>query len=630
MCESHLLRILGSAHPRPGRFTGRSFLFAAIVGLLLPAAAAADRHEDPPGSRLDRELMAALQNAGFTGTVESTLESRLGRPLDSELAELGRLVFFDNINGLHSDNSCAGCHSPAFGFGDSQSMAIGVDNNGVVGPDRTGPRNQRKAPQVVNSAFFPKLMLNGRFVALSGDPFDNSEGFQFPPPEGTTHFPANDPEYPTLLVAQGHIPSTELVEMAGFTGTAGTIGPEFDPFDDGHGQAVPPPDGSGFRNEPIRDAVLARFNTTEDYLRRFGDVWNGGVPLSPGDITFSMIGRALAEFETSLTFANAPIDRYARGQRHAMSEREKRGALLFFGRARCVECHAVAGESSEMFSDFQNHVLGVPQIASTFGVGTGNVMFDGPNHDEDFGAEQISGDAADRYAFRTSPLRNVAVQPAFFHNGAFTSLEDAIRHHLDPVRSALAYDPVSAGVDADLTLRMGPIQPVLDRLDPIMTNPIQLRNREFADLVAFVRNALLDPRALPENLCELVPTTVPSGMPVGDFQGCEDCERFRQAGSDLRVEAALVPNGMSVWPNPTLDATSMQFDLGRGAPVRILVYDSAGRRVRQLVSGALEAGSHEVSWDARDDAGRAVPSGIYLFRLVAPEGVASRRVTLLR
>src|SRR5262245_40288374 len=157
-------------------------------------------------SSLDTELGALLARAGFTGRVESTLASRLGRPIDAELADLGRLLFFDNINGLHQDNSCAGCHSPAFGFGDTGSMAIGVDSNRIAGPNRVGARNQRRAPIVANSAFFPKLMLNARFMALSGDPFDNSEGFLFPAPEGTTRFPPNDPNVRTLLAAQGHIP----------------------------------------------------------------------------------------------------------------------------------------------------------------------------------------------------------------------------------------------------------------------------------------------------------------------------------------------------------------------------------------------------------------------------------------
>ena len=479
---------------------------------------------------LDRTLATVLRAAGFTGTIEATLEARLGRPLNRRRADLGRLLFFDNRLGLHEDNSCAGCHSPAFGFGDSQSIAIGVQNNGVVGPDRRGPRNQRKAPLVINSAFLPKLMLNGRFAANSGDPFDNSRGFEFPRPEGDAlKFGPHDPDYPILLAAQAHIPSTELVEMAGFNGAAHNpffrSAPHLHQFDDGLGIRLPRdtnhtdfPD-PGFLNEEIRAAVLARLNRIDDYVLRFADVFNDG-RTGGFRITFAMVGQAIAEFEMSLTFANAPVDRFARGDRNAMTRDQKRGGLLFFGKAQCAACHAVRGRSNEMFSDFQNHVLGVPQLAPVFGRGTGSVVFDGAGNDEDFGTEQVTGNATDRYQFRTSPLRNVALQPAFFHNGAFTRLDEAIRHHLDVVQSARNYNPAVAGVDPDLTLHMGPIDPVLAQLDPLIQEPIALSKGEFLDLLAFVRDGLLDPRAKRSNTCTLIPRGVPSALPVALFQGC--------------------------------------------------------------------------------------------------------------
>ena len=75
------------------------------------------------------------------------------------------------------------------------------------------------------------------------------------------------------LIAQAHIPPTELVEVAGFTGTAGTIGPRFDAFDDGKGGIVPAPDASGFRNEPIRQAVLDRLNGSANWRALFGRVF---------------------------------------------------------------------------------------------------------------------------------------------------------------------------------------------------------------------------------------------------------------------------------------------------------------------------------------------------------------------
>ena len=112
-----------------------------------------------------------------------------------------------------------------------------------------------------------------------------------------------------------------------------------------------------------------------------------------------------------------------------------------------------------MFSDFKEHVVGVPQIFPTFGAGTGNFIVRGPGGDEDFGREERTGDSADRYKFRTAPLRNLAVSAGFFHNGAFTTLEDAIRFHLDAIGRARATTtrPTPA-CPADLQ-QVGPMMP---------------------------------------------------------------------------------------------------------------------------------------------------------------------------
>ena len=495
----------------------RCILLAALLVMLFQAAARGQsRTKD---GELDETLAALLPRHGFTGRIEEQLEPRLGRRIDSNLADLGRNLFFDPIMALRGDNSCAGCHAPQFGFADSQSIAIGIRNNNVVGRLRTGPRNQRRSPTLLNSAFFPALMWNARFSATSGDPFDNSQGFVFPLPEGTTRFPAGDVRFSHLLAAQGHLPQTELVEMTGFGGTNGAddIDPSLYQFDDGVGIGVPGPDDSGFRNEPIRERVLVELNASGNYRRLFGRSFSS--IKSGGSINFAMVGAAIAEFEFALTFADAPLDQFARGDRRAMSAAQKRGAILFFGRANCVACHAVAGPANEMFSDFANHRLGVPQIAPTFGLDTGNVHFDGPHEDEDFGAEQISGQRDDRYKFRTSPLRNIALAPTFFHNGSFTRLEDAIRHHLNVPLSLAAYDPAVAGVDGDLLLSRAPTAHLLQDLDPLVARPLDLSDAEFADLVAFVGEGLLDPRSTPERLLQLVPRELPSGLPLHEFTG---------------------------------------------------------------------------------------------------------------
>jgi cytochrome c peroxidase len=88
---------------------------------------------------LDADLQAYLSTLGFTGRMASTLEARLGRRVDQQVAEVGRMLWFDPIGGLNDDNTCGGCHSPTNGFGDTQSIAIGIDNNGIVGSGANRP-----------------------------------------------------------------------------------------------------------------------------------------------------------------------------------------------------------------------------------------------------------------------------------------------------------------------------------------------------------------------------------------------------------------------------------------------------------------------------------------------------------
>ena len=456
-------------------------IFTLIYALFSLFAPQTSRAWDSGGTQLDQHLSGLLTEHGFTGGIDGVVDERLGRNINNNLADLGRNLFFDTIAGLNNDNNCAGCHVPGAGFGDAKSIAIGIENSGIAGPNRAGPRNQRRTPSIVNTALYPTLMWNSRFASHSRDPFDNSLGFLFPLPEGDSL------NYlPHLLTAQAFIPPTERVEMAGFSF----------PGD----------------NDAIRGEVLRRINAVFEYRKRFGKIYPS--VRSGGPITFDMFGAAVAEFEFSQVYADAPIDRFGRGQRNAMTESQKKGAVLFFGTANCVACHRVAGDSNEMFSDFEQHVIGVPQVAPS----VGNVVFDGPGQNEDFGLEQFTGDPADRYKFRTSPLRNAGLQPTFFHNGAFTTLEDAVRHHLNVYASALNYDPAAAGLEADLHGPTGPIEPVLMRLDPLLSQPIALTEDEFRQLVDFIRYGLLDPRARPDRLKHLIPREVPSGMPMQVFE----------------------------------------------------------------------------------------------------------------
>ena len=137
---------------------------------------------------------------------------------------------------------------------------------------------------------------------------------------------------------------------------------------------------------------------------------------------------------------------------------------------------------------------------------------------QDFGLFDITEDNHDIFKFRTSPLRNLATQSSFFHNGSFTRLTDALRYHLRTLQLGPGYDPAQAGVAADLTHNTGPIGPVLQRLDPVLRTPVSLTAGEFSDLLAFLRDGLLDERALPEFLAGAIPKSLPSGLPLHVFE----------------------------------------------------------------------------------------------------------------
>ena len=83
-------------------------------------------------------------------------------------------------------------------------------------------------------------------------------------------------------------------------------------------------------------------------------------------------------------------------------------------------------------------------------------------------------------------------------------------------------------------------------------------------------------------------------------------------------------------PNPFRGATSVRFAVPQSGPVSLEVYNVAGRKVADLVTGALDAGAYTVSWDGRDRDGSRVASGVYLYRLNAGGETLSKEMVFLR
>ena len=83
-------------------------------------------------------------------------------------------------------------------------------------------------------------------------------------------------------------------------------------------------------------------------------------------------------------------------------------------------------------------------------------------------------------------------------------------------------------------------------------------------------------------------------------------------------------------PNPFNSNTVIPYVLLSPGPARLEIFALTGQRVAVLRRGDQKAGRHRLRWDGRDNEGRPLASGIYLYRLVTPEGVRTRKLTLLR
>lgn len=84
------------------------------------------------------------------------------------------------------------------------------------------------------------------------------------------------------------------------------------------------------------------------------------------------------------------------------------------------------------------------------------------------------------------------------------------------------------------------------------------------------------------------------------------------------------------YPNPFNPETTIRFELPQASDVNLIIYNLQGQLVRKLVSETREAGFHEIVWDARDDVGRSMPSGVYLYRIQAGAFMEVRKLMLLR
>ena len=191
------------------------------------------------------------------------------------------------------------------------------------------------------------------------------------------------------------------------------------------------------------------------------------------------------------------------GDLSALGASQKRGALLFYGerneRVNCASCH-----SGDLFTDQRFYNLLAPQL----GPGKENGISDR----DDLGRANVSFDFRDQYRFRTPSLRNVELTAPYFHSGAYKKLADVIRHHANPWRANMDYDPAAhLPVDFQNQVLAHDFERQAHSVAEPMWTGTSMSADDVADLVDFLR-ALTDPAA--RDLMHLASQEVPSGLAV--------------------------------------------------------------------------------------------------------------------
>jgi len=86
----------------------------------------------------------------------------------------------------------------------------------------------------------------------------------------------------------------------------------------------------------------------------------------------------------------------------------------------------------------------------------------------------------------------------------------------------------------------------------------------------------------------------------------------------------------TIFPNPFNPSTCIAYELKTAGEARLAIFDAKGRRIRDLVSGHVPAGRHEIVWQGRDTTGREIPSGVYFVRFASGDVSETRKIMLLQ
>ncbi len=358
-------------------------------------------------------------------------------PLTADKVELGRLLFHETAlatNPRHEAGrgayACATCHHADAGFQAGRRQGIGDGGSGWGTSGEGRARHPAYAvaeldvqpvrtPSVLNSAYQQVMHWSGALGARG-------------PNEGTE--------------ARWQSGTSSEVNHLGFEGL--------------EAQAI-----AGLTTHRM-DALESSIVATHPTYQALWDRVFPGEAVSPVPV-----GLALAAFQRTLLANQAPFQRWLRGELDAMSDAEKRGALLFFGKADCEVCH-----TGPALNQMDFYALGMPDLqgADVFGAVP-----------ENLGRGGFLDDPSEHFKFKVPQLYNLKDTPFYGHGGTFHSLRAIVEYYNNGI----------------------PARPLPEGRLPEQFRPLGLTPAEIDDLVLFLGESLRDP-----DLRRYVPETLPSGQ----------------------------------------------------------------------------------------------------------------------
>lgn len=411
--------------------------------------------DDAPQRNLDAELIQAIYNTsdgvGFNYYIlpdskdYTTIPQDPNNPITKQKVELGMLLFHETafaLNGnfgevSHQTYSCATCHNSGSGFqsGLKQGIADGGIGIGIAGEGRIKnplcepedvDAQPIRVPSNMNKAYQTNVLWNGAFGATGLN---------------------------TGTEAQWSHDNPTKVNFLGY---------------------------EGVESQAIAGLEVHRMTYNEDVIEQLGykGMFDAAFPdLEPiRRYSFEGAGLAIAAFERTKLSNEAPFQNWLRGDYNAMSDDEMEGAILFFGKAGCIDCH-----DGPSFANMEFHALGMNDFNENE-----QIVVDDEAKETFKGRASFTKRQEDLYTFKVPQLYNLRESKFYGHGASFERVFDVVSYKNDGLAQ-------NGNV---------PSRHLSDKFVPLGLSAIEL-----GQLTSFIENSLFDP-----NLDRYVPESVKSGL----------------------------------------------------------------------------------------------------------------------